>query len=718
MSFKTHFQTFSYATIVVATLALVLAGGLSIGLATLFVLLMALAWKFEGTKWQLSERTGLIVVLLSIPLFFIDWKYQQSIGEPVGRLGVNALAHLIVFLSAVKLLQAKKDRDWVFLYLISFFEVLLAAGLSFSPVFLGTLTLYLLCSLSTIIAFEIQKSKRAIPAAETHLLVPPDSRIFKNAARRGGRRNAEANRLPFVALLLLVLIFVLALPLFLVAPRSGAAALTRSGGGLTNFIGFSENVTLGELGQLKRDNAVVMHVRIEDPHPVGGFRWRGVALDEFTGRGWKKSAEVRRSDKRLEGPGFFPLGTTEALHRLTTQTVFLEPIESPVLFAASRPVAIQGDFPFVRVDADGSIQTRRHDLERVIYKALSDLTQPDVALLRSDMRPYPATFERYLQLPNSLDPRIDARANAMVANAHARNRYDVAKAIESQLQEDYGYSLQMRASGPDPLADFLFNVKTGHCEYFSTAMAVMLRTRGIAARVVNGFLPGEYNEAAGAYTVRQSDAHSWVEVYFPESQAWITFDPTPAAGRTEPVSTGFAAQLGKYAEAFELIWFQYVVGYDKQEQRSLATSLHNHLFDYRRSLGQAVAALRKTISAHSRAIALIGFIIVAVLLVLFAATRVRRFGWRRGLSFYKGEQKTESSSVVFYERLISLLARRGVQRDPDLTPLEFASNLDFEPALAITRTYNRVRFGGQKLSPAELQEIDQTLKQLEGDTSK
>ena len=150
------------------------------------------------------------------------------------------------------------------------------------------------------------------------------------------------------------MIFVLAVPLFLVAPRSGAAMLTRSGGALTNFIGFSENVTLGEIGDLKRDNAVVMHVRFEDAQPRDGFRWRGVALDEFTGRGWRKSAEARRTQSSKENDkGFFQLGTTEALHRLTTQTVFLEPIESPVLFAASRPVAIQGDFPFVRVDAEG-----------------------------------------------------------------------------------------------------------------------------------------------------------------------------------------------------------------------------------------------------------------------------------------------------------------------------------------------------------------------------
>jgi hypothetical protein len=725
MNFKSYFQIFSYAMIAVATLALLLAGGVSVTLAVLFWLSMVLGWKIEGTRWQLSERTVLVVVLLSVPLFFIDWKYQQSIGEVAGKLGVTALAHLIVFLSAVKLLQEKRDRDWVFLYLISFFEVLLAAGLSFSPIFLGTLTLYLLCSLSTIIAFEIQKARRAMAVAETHLLVPPDSRIFKNVRGRTGKRNVEAHRLPLVALVLLLLIFVLALPLFLVAPRSGAAALTRSGGALTNFIGFSESVTLGEIGDLKRDNSVVMHVRLEDVQPRAGFRWRGVALDQFTGHGWKKSAESRRiqsenseqrraSEKRND-KGFFQVGTTAALDRLTTQTVFLEPIESPVLFAATRPVAIQGDFPFVRVDPEGSMQTRRHDFERVIYKAISDVTEPDVSLLRSDSRPYQAMFARYIDLPDPLDPRINALANAIVVNAHARNRYDEAKAIEAHLQEDYGYSLQMRATGPDPLADFLFNVKTGHCEYFSTAMAVMLRTRGIAARVVNGFLPGEYNDAAAAYTVRQSDAHSWVEVYFPESQAWVTFDPTPAAGRTEPISVGFAARMGKYAEALELIWFQYVVGYDRQEQRSLATALHNQLFEYRRLLAQIISATRKTVSQHSRQIVLTGFTVVAALLVLFAAKRVRRFGWRRGFSFHKGQTETQTSTVVFYQRLLALLARRGVQRDPDLTPLEFASGLDVEPVLSITRAYNRVRFGGQELSVAELREIERELGQLEAE---
>src|SRR6476661_5025984 len=190
MNFKTYFQIFSYATIAVATLALFLAGGLSLTLAALFWLVMVLAWKVEGTKWQLSERTVLAVVLLSIPLFLLDWKLQQNFGETPGKVGVSALAHLIVFLSAVKLLQTKKDRDWVFLYLISFFEVLLAAGLSFSPLFLGTLTLYLLCGLSAVTAFEIQKARRSVQHTDTRLLVPPDSRVFRKGRRAW--RNTEA----------------------------------------------------------------------------------------------------------------------------------------------------------------------------------------------------------------------------------------------------------------------------------------------------------------------------------------------------------------------------------------------------------------------------------------------------------------------------------------------------------------------------------------------
>ena len=710
MNFQIYFRAFSYAMIGVAMLALVLAGGLDYVLAGVFFVIMIGSWRLEGTRWQLPERIGLGIVLLSIPLFYLDWHYQKSLGEPVERLGVAALAHLIVFLSAVKLLQIKKDRDWVFLYLISFFEVLLAAGLSFSPIFLGTLTLYLLCGLSAVTAFEIQKARRALRHAETRLLVPPDSRVFKKGRRSW--RHAEAVRLPSVALALLLLIFALALPLFLVAPRSGAAALTRSGGGLSNFIGFSENVTLGQIGTLKQDDGLVMRVRLENAEPPRGLRWRGVALDEFTGTSWKKSPDARRPGPVNERAGFFQLGTTEALHRLTTQTFFVEPLESPVLFAAPRVVAVQGDLPYVRVDAEGSIQSRRHDFERLMYKVISDTDEPSPEELREDMRPYPAEFNRYLQLPEDLDPRIVLLARRMIIDAQARTRYDAAKAIEWQLQRDYGYSLQMKAGGPDPLSDFLFNVKAGHCEYFATAMVVLLRTHSVAARIVNGFLPGEYNEAAGAYTVRQSDAHSWVEVYFPETNSWVTFDPTPSAGRVEPRRTGLAAQLQKYAEALELLWFQYVVGYDKQEQRSLATSLHNQVFDYGRMLSRLMAATERLFTSNVLLLVLgLSVVTLALVLLLFGKRvwqLVRRLSGR-GVD----EDGRLAANVQFYEKLLAVMEGRGILRGKDQTPLEFAGDLKSNEALIVTRAYNRVRFGGQRLSTAEQREVERALFSLE-----
>jgi hypothetical protein len=269
----------------------------------------------------------------------------------------------------------------------------------------------------------------------------------------------------------------------------------------------------------------------------------------------------------------------------------------------------------------------------------------------------------------------------------------------------------MKAGGPDPLADFLFNVKAGHCEYYSTAMTVLLRTRGIASRVVNGFLPGEYNEAAGAYTVRQSDAHSWVEVYFPETRSWVTFDPTPSAGRLEPVRTGLSAQLQKYAEALELVWFQYVVGYDKQEQRSLATSLHNQVFDYARTLTNALETVKSYLTADVLMIAMVVLTIAVIGFVVLFGRRAWR--WVRIGAMRSREEGRTYSSVQFYERLTSLMEQRGLLRERHLTPLEFAQTLKSNEALVITRAYNRVRFGGQRLSASEKKEVERALGALE-----
>ena len=158
--------------------------------------------------------------------------------------------------------------------------------------------------------------------------------------------------------------------------------MTRSGGGLSNFIGFSENVTLGQIGTLKRDDGVVMRgVLKTQPHA----NCAGVVLPSTSSLAPAGESRTRRgSYRKKERGGLFQFDTTEDIRRLTTQTFFLEPLESPVLFAAPRVVAMQGDLPFVRADGEGSVQSRRHDFERIMYKALSDTNEPRMDLLRND----------------------------------------------------------------------------------------------------------------------------------------------------------------------------------------------------------------------------------------------------------------------------------------------------------------------------------------------
>jgi hypothetical protein len=722
MEFSVYFRLMSYATIAAAALALLVAGGINQWLAGSFAVVMMIAWKLERTRWQLTERTALIVILVSIPIFYVDWQIlipyldiQSLEAVRRGSSEVSVLSHMILFLSIVKLLQRKRDRDWFFLYLISFFTVLLAAGLTASPLFLGALIVYLLCALSTVVAFEIQKAKRKIIATQTRLLVPPDSSLFQKLPMRLWRRRyLETRRLPLVSVGLLAVIVVLAFPFFLIAPRTAGSALRRGGNSVSGSIGFSDTVTLGQIGELKKNDEIFMHVRVDrlSGMPRTGLHWRGVALDEFTGNAWKKSRPTERVPDKDSETGLFKLGTTEDVRRLTEQTFIIEPVDTPILFGAPRVLGVQGELPLLRVDSEGGLQTRVHEQERLAYKVYSDTTEPNDQALRGDQLQYLADSVRYLELPSNLNPQIGALARSVIVKSGARTWYDASRAIESYLRDNYGYSLEMKAGGPDPLSDFLFNVKQGHCEYFATAMAVMLRTQGVATRVVNGFLPGEYNGAAGAFTVRQSDAHSWVEVYFPQTNSWVTFDPTPSAGRTSHQRKGLAGALSKYSEALELMWFQYVVGYDKQEQRSLVSSARRQLADFQRESITKLDQVRASLPSLLKPALIVLASLTGLFGLAFFSRRVHRFGWSGGLRVWQSDE-IEATRVEFYQRLLKALEKQGIRRELFQTPLEFASSIGANEAHAITNAYNRVRFGAEELTKSEQTQIEELLARIE-----
>ncbi|HEX5708269.1 MAG TPA: DUF3488 and transglutaminase-like domain-containing protein, partial [Pyrinomonadaceae bacterium] len=490
---------------------------------------------------------------------------------------------------------------------------------------------------------------------------------------------------------------------------------------------------------LQRSDRLVMRVRVGESGGGRYLRWRGVTLDRFDGRTWRRSSN-ESTVHMGGGRELFRFGTTEHLNRLTEQTFFVEPLDTPVLFAAARPVALRGELDFVRVYAEGgTLTTRRGAGERMSYRVYSDTVGPSADELRADGRrgqaSADATLVNYLQRPQGLDARIEELARRVVTEAGARNDYDRARAIEAHLNRNefggsYSYALEDLPGGADPLADFLFRARAGHCEYFSTTMAVMLRSLGIPARVVNGFQMGEYNAAADAYFVRQHDAHSWVEVYFPRSNAWVEFDPTPVAGRPgSAAGAGWGARLRHYAEAFELFWIQYVVAYDRQEQQTLAGSIRQGLGSYREALVRAGEGLRARLSAlwtdGAQGDAVGGTFLSRTSLVwppLMAVAAIAAFviarRLRGGRERHAGRERVDGgraavSAVVFYERMTRALAARGHARAPDQTPLEFASALGSREALVITDAYNRVRYGALALTPSETADIEKYLSQME-----
>ncbi len=719
MNVERALQILSYVTVFCGFFSLWITGAFGFGGTLIFFGVLGGAWLLEGSRWQLSERVGTALIVLAIPFFLLLW---QSGVFSVSNLETELpaiLAMLILSLTAVKLLQRKSDRDWIFLYVMAFFEVLLAAGMSISGLYFLSFLAFVFVMVCTIILFEIRKTETQFKRAKA---------IETGRSDEGERGTIPVRRLPLISGGLMIAIIAIASPLFFSLPRVGGAGIGGSQAGVSTSSGFSDTVRLGGIGTIQQSDEVVMRVRIEDRDsaPTGSIRWRGIALDTFTNKAWSRSRSASREVRERGESDLIQVDYLTDRERLTIQTVYLEPLDSPILFVLPRAVGVQGNFPVLFKDSHGAITFQRAN-ERVSYRVISDTSLPPPEVLRRDRSAYSEQEDNYLQLPAGLDPRIAELAAEITAESD--NRYDAARAVESYLQTQFGYTLEMKAGGEQPLADFLFNVREGHCEYFATAMAVMLRTQGIATRVVNGFQRGEYNETADVYVVRQREAHSWVEVLIPGEGVWVPFDPTPAAGLGQGSGTaGIYRTFNRYVEALEMIWIQYFVAYDSQEQRSLFTSLRRGASEYNAKASSWFASVQMALTewwsevrgdegarASLLAIAYAAAGLILSCLIIFLTVWLGRKivklkVWSRAWGRLLGRKG--SSVVEFYERLQQILADRGFVREPYQTPLEFAYATDLPQAIAITERYNRVRFGRDGLSESQAAEVEQMLSDL------
>lgn len=718
VGFERFFNFISYAAVFCGFLSLWVSGGYGIIGASLFTAVMIAAWLIEGSRWQVSERVGTLLIVLALPVYYLISRFQIVSVSGGGIAIAGVLGRLIVTLTAIKLLQRKSDRDWIFLYLMSFFEILLAAGLSISALYLVTFVLYLLTMVCAVIAFEIRKTSRTVADKTKGLIRRTEEPDIANAL--------PFRRLPSLAAALIAVIVCAGLPLFFFLPRVGGAGFGGGSSGVSTRTGFSDTVRLGRIGEIQQNNEVVMRARLDGvTGEQSDLYWRGVALDTFDGRSWSRSNRTLevylRGDRAL-----IPVDFAANRENVISQTIYLEPLDTSVLFGLPRVVGIQTGLASVYKDADGGVGSNRPP-ERISYRVYSDRSTPAVSELRLDEQRYPSEADRFLELPDRLDPRIAVLTKQVVDGRSTR--YDKARAVEQYLQTQFGYTLDMKAGGEDPLADFLFNVREGHCEYFATAMAIMLRTQGIATRVVNGFHQGDYNEAADVYVVRQRNAHSWVEVYFPGSNAWVKFDPTPPAGQTaSSASTGLTGQVTKYVEALETLWIQYFVAYDNREQQSLTRSVQTGFVRYQQNIRSYLASLQAvladwwsevrgdrggaaSISAIGYAVAWFAGSVAAIVVFVWLSRRIVKLKiWRRIADWIGGRRAP--SIVEFYDRMLKILARQGFVRQPFQTPLEFAFAVGSTEALRITEKYNRVRFGEKYLTTAEWDQIDKWLKDL------
>jgi transglutaminase-like putative cysteine protease len=350
---------------------------------------------------------------------------------------------------------------------------------------------------------------------------------------------------------------------FAAFPRVSRGWMTRTSPQTTSMIGFSDRVSIGEHGSRITPNPeVVLRVEFPDGAPANprSLYWRGRSYDYFDGVAWARSAQMPRT---LATTGFY---SARWPGDRITQRIFATPLDVPVIFGL-HPVLFVHPHSRMRPMSDNTGDLWYYGGGAPSYTVSSAEQQPTPAELRAAYGEHVRGESFYTQLP-PLAPRVRALADSLTSTA--ATRYDSVQAVQQWLRTQFSYTLELPASAREAtLENFLFRRRAGHCEYFSTALAVLLRSVGIPSRNVNGFMGGTWNEFGQFLTVSQNEAHSWVEVWFPR-YGWVTFDATPAA--STDVAQQFQSWLSPLRTIFDGMehrWNKWILEYNLETQVTL-----------------------------------------------------------------------------------------------------------------------------------------------------
>lgn len=717
-----------------------------------------------------------------------------------------SIAYLLISLQVVVLFQEKTERVYWQLAMSSLLQVVVACVLNEGLLFGVLLVGYLFIGLLTLAVFFIYRETQlgsgraelvaAAPTAATAEVRWPlgqQRAVFQGAVSGDLAQSALGRGLFRQMGLVLLGSLAFSFCLFYAVPRFKRGATGSAfAASPQRVVGFTPHVRLGELGSAVQNPELVMQVRFFDgqtrqPYPlVEEPMFRGSLLVSYEGGQWNQARSVR-NEGAPGGMGprrqSLPL-VGDAVGRVR-QRITLEPLNESVVFCVypAEQTSQNEDLDFMtgtqQIERDDQQRERRSEIELAttgFWKNRQWPVTPHAVVLSprqfaqwQESHPAPALYgalkdeDRALltQVPAELEAIRKLAAERLAAsNLPPADRIGQAMLLEQHLRDsgEFVYSLRgvNRDSGVDPVQDFLLSHKQGHCEYFASALALLLRSQGIPARIVVGFKGGDFNSYDNVYSVRQLHAHTWVEAYLEPEQlppwplghpasaytggGWLRLDPTPGVDESGSprLGRGWFAGTRELAEYLQRLWSNYVVGLTPERQRAM---IYEPLLRLRETFAQLLK--RENWEARTKGInwqsirnrnwfswrgGLAGMAISLALVGLYLLIRavVRRlFRWL-GRRRQKVGPASEAA-IEFYRRFEQLAAQRGLHRRAPQTAHEFAEEVaghlaagergpqiaELPPRLA--NHFYRVRFGGQTLDALQLELVEQALSTLEGE---
>jgi protein-glutamine gamma-glutamyltransferase len=749
MRFRAVHKLMSYLLAAAAVGTLMTTG--SVPLPTLALLggLGVLSWFVEpGTPFgRLLDRAGLVFNVVALAFFGLSlFQVIESFPEPE----LTPILNVVLFLLGYKLFHRRNNRDYLQIYVLSFLLILASAWLAQTIFFVVGFVAYVVLATWTLILFHLRRE------IEDNYLVKhlPESGSEKVTAARVLNSRRVVGRSFFVATGVMSLaVFLGAAVVFAVIPRVGIGFLSGTFRRRVNIVGFSDEVTLGHHGVISGDNqTVVLWVRLPRLEQVRGddqldraisqLYWRGTIYDTYLNGQWIRSrrpetATVLDNVPASDGGRLYWLRSPEApprerryseqqLAALDEQEIHVVGLSHPVAFALDEPVVFRAPVPppgsFVSVGMQprfgGEVGLR---LERSMGLPGSSVKEFSgaryLAYSRQLYGRMPFGFGRptaelqaqgllssYLTVPRSMSPRVGELARTITEGKIGPMAK--ALAIVEWLQKTHQYTTDLRrnSSVADPLEDFLFHQSAGHCEYFASATAVLLRLAGVPSRYVNGFLGGEWNDLGKYLTIRDNRAHSWAEAYLGPA-GWVRIDATPMA------NTGsHMGRLRQLVDSIEFFWSRWVIDYDVSRQIDIA-----------KRIGRGVGVAKSSVDfAHLKRVlrwGALGLLAGTVLVVVVRRLRARRWGpVQRGTRAHG--RRSGPRIYRLYETVLARLARRGWTRGSAETPREFASRLTAAqvPAASalqkLTEHYGAARFGDREIPDDLVSQLERAADEL------